>query len=202
MVKASTERQGVRIVQNPAGASIQKNKTSCTAHVFTWPASGILKIPSLTNIINKIYLLNDTTTMLSFKITSDSIMIAVSASAPNATNSVVVLDVVGVPMSSPQGTAVDDHPSKILPSSMELNQNYPNPFNPTTVLSYELPDAGLVKLTVYDLLGHEVAVLVNEKKNAGKYSVQWDASRFSSGVYFCRLTVGSYTMTRKLLLLR
>ncbi|GEM_PF-1795870 len=88
------------------------------------------------------------------------------------------------------------------PIYLALSQNYPNPFNPTTAMSYELPVASSVKLVVYDLLGHEVAVLVNEKKPAGRYSVTWDASRFSSGVYFYRLQCGQYVETKKLSLLK
>jgi hypothetical protein len=95
------------------------------------------------------------------------------------------------------------------PSHYSLEQNYPNPFNPATVISYHLPagQAGLpvsslVTLKVYDLLGREVATLVNEKKDAGRYSVQWDATRFSSGVYFYTLQAGEYRDTKRMLLLK
>jgi hypothetical protein len=87
-------------------------------------------------------------------------------------------------------------------SEFTLNQNYPNPFNPTTAISYSLLTNSQVRLTVYDLLGREVAVLVNEEKPEGRYSVTWDASSFSSGVYFYQLNAGSYTNTKKLILLK
>jgi len=93
-------------------------------------------------------MLNDTTNMVGSIVGSESITITVPASAPNTTNSVVVLDVVGYPSPSTHATAVDDHLSKCLTSSLELDQNYPNSFNLTTVFSYKFPVAGLVKLTV------------------------------------------------------
>ena len=95
------------------------------------------------------------------------------------------------------------------PGEFELHQNYPNPFNPTTAISYSLPFAkgrggvgSLVTLKIYDVLGREIATLVNEAKPRGKYEVMFDASNLSSGVYFYRLTAGSFSQTRKLLLVR
>ena len=69
-----------------------------------------------------------------------------------------------------------------LPTQVELTQNYPNPFNPTTTISYGIPEAGTVHLTVYDNLGREVATVVNEYKNAGYYQANFDASKLSSGI--------------------
>jgi len=89
-----------------------------------------------------------------------------------------------------------------LPLQFSLFQNYPNPFNPSTVISYQLPGISNVDLRVFDLLGREVALLVNEEKPAGRYSVQWDAARFSSGVYFYRLLAGEYTATKKVAVVR
>jgi hypothetical protein len=73
------------------------------------------------------------------------------------------------------------------PQSVRLYQNYPNPFNPSTTMRFELPEAAEVKLAVYDILGREVSVLVNERKIAGSYELKFDASGLSSGVYFYRL---------------
>src|SRR4030095_426344 len=70
-----------------------------------------------------------------------------------------------------------------LPSAYKLEQNYPNPFNPVTNISYSIPKSGKVKLSVFDMLGREVAVLANDYKSAGSYSVEFDASNLSSGVY-------------------
>jgi hypothetical protein len=90
----------------------------------------------------------------------------------------------------------------VLPVAGTLHQNYPNPFNPTTTIKFELPKASQVNLSVYDLLGRQVSVLVNEKKDAGVHEVKFDASGLSSGVYFYRIQVGDFTQTRKLCLIR
>jgi hypothetical protein len=82
----------------------------------------------------------------------------------------------------------------------KLDQNYPNPFNPSTTIKFELPVSSMVRLGVYDILGREVSVLVNERKSAGVYEVRLDASGLSSGVYFYRIQAGDFTQTRKLLL--
>jgi hypothetical protein len=91
-----------------------------------------------------------------------------------------------------------------------LEQNYPNPFNPSTVISYQLAGQSHVTLRVYDLLGREVAALVNEVKSAGNYSATFNASNFPSGVYFYRLTAnavspgqaGNFSSVKKMLLLK
>ena len=93
-----------------------------------------------------------------------------------------------------------------LPEKFILNQNYPNPFNPTTTISYSLPQSGFVQLKVYDMLGCEVATLVNEEQSQGNYSVEFDASsvnrRVTSGIYFYKIQVRDFTQTKKLILLR
>ena len=89
-----------------------------------------------------------------------------------------------------------------VPDKFTLNQNYPNPFNPVTVISYQLPSAGSVKLEVYDILGRRVAVLVDEKQAAGNYEVKWDATDISSGVYFYRMQTGSFSITKKMALIK
>jgi hypothetical protein len=95
------------------------------------------------------------------------------------------------------------------PLTFKLDQNYPNPFNPATLIRYTIAGSrenGVgsteVRLVVYDILGREVAVLVNEKKAAGSYSVKFDASGLASGVYFYRLQAGNFAETKKLLLIR
>jgi photosystem II stability/assembly factor-like uncharacterized protein len=89
-----------------------------------------------------------------------------------------------------------------VPLRSDLSQNYPNPFNPSTQMEFTISRASLVTLVVYDMLGREVTQLVNEQKDAGRYSVRWDASAFSAGMYFARLQAGDYTAVRKLLLLK
>jgi S-formylglutathione hydrolase len=89
-----------------------------------------------------------------------------------------------------------------IPDKISLYQNYPNPFNPVTKINYELPSASSVKLAVYDVLGREVAVLVGGKQSAGKHEIKWDASNYTSGTYFYKLTTGDYTRTKKMMLVK
>jgi hypothetical protein len=88
------------------------------------------------------------------------------------------------------------------PKEFLLQQNYPNPFNPVTVISYRLAVNSFVTVRVYDLLGREAAMLVNEEKPAGSYTVRCDATHFAGGVYFCRLQAGNYVSAKKMILLR
>ncbi|HTP13295.1 MAG TPA: T9SS type A sorting domain-containing protein, partial [Bacteroidota bacterium] len=88
------------------------------------------------------------------------------------------------------------------PAVYVLFQNYPNPFNPTTAISYQLSAVSKVTLKVYDLLGREVATLVDGEVNAGKHEATFDASRLASGIYFYRLRAGNFTDTKKLVLLK
>jgi hypothetical protein len=90
-----------------------------------------------------------------------------------------------------------------IPLQFSLSQNYPNPFNPTTIINYQLPMSNYIKLIVYDVMGREVAVLVNETKQPGSYEASFDASQISSGVYFYRLTAdGNIIDTKKLVVLK
>jgi hypothetical protein len=104
-------------------------------------------------------------------------------------------------LTGPIGTAVKGKDATS-PTSFALAQNYPNPFNPSTSISYSLAKLGNVNLTVYDLLGNEVAQLVNEVQSAGKHTVQFDGSNLASGVYFYRLNTGSELITKKMMLLK
>jgi hypothetical protein len=85
-----------------------------------------------------------------------------------------------------------------VPKSLQLIQNYPNPFNPSTTISFELPVEGKVTLKVFNTSGKEVAVLVNEERSAGYYSVNFDASNLSSGVYYCRLEANEVIRVMKM----
>jgi hypothetical protein len=125
-------------------------------------------------------------------------------------------------------TSVGSEGTVTIPVDCALAQNFPNPFNPSTKIGYRVSGLGaskagsgssglgssktgsgdwglgsrVVRLTVYDILGREVAVLVNESKPPGNYEVQWDASRRSSGVYICRMSAGDFVQARRMLLLR
>lgn len=89
-----------------------------------------------------------------------------------------------------------------VPEEFFLFNNYPNPFNPSTTITYRIPQSGPVSLTVHTLLGKEIERLVSGEQQAGTYSVQWNASEYSSGIYFYTLKSGQYSQTKKLLLLK
>jgi hypothetical protein len=96
---------------------------------------------------------------------------------------------------------------KALPNDPVLQQNYPNPFNPTTTIQYSIPietthRAVSTTLKVYDVLGREVATLVNEEKLPGNYQINFDASKLSSGIYFYKITAGSFVLTKKMVLMK
>lgn len=92
--------------------------------------------------------------------------------------------------------------SGVIPMTYELSQNYPNPFNPVTTIKYQIPNDVVVKIVVYDVLGKEVRYLVNEFQPAGAYEVLLDAGNLSSGVYFYRMTAGSFEDLKKLIVLK
>ncbi|MFO7524291.1 MAG: T9SS type A sorting domain-containing protein, partial [Ignavibacteriaceae bacterium] len=94
-----------------------------------------------------------------------------------------------------------------LPTRFVLEQNYPNPFNPSTKIEYSIPNAATgqtlsVTLKVYDVIGNEVTTLVDEYKTAGIYEVEFDASQLSSGIYFYKLSAGSFISTKKMILIK
>ena len=89
-----------------------------------------------------------------------------------------------------------------MPKVYALAQNYPNPFNPATRIRYTIPEAGRVSLKVFNLLGQEVASLVNQEQNAGNYVALFEANKLSSGVYFYRLEAGSFTQVLKMVLMK
>lgn len=88
------------------------------------------------------------------------------------------------------------------PAEYSLGQNYPNPFNPATKIDFALPKSGIVTIKVYDMLGHEIKTLLNENKTAGVYSVDFDASSLSSGVYFYTIHAGDFTASKKMTLVK
>jgi hypothetical protein len=103
-------------------------------------------------------------------------------------------------------TGVDEQDDR-LPNNFHLEQNYPNPFNPSTTIKYSIPTSEFVTLKVFDVLGNEVATLVNEEKPAGSYEVEFNSHsgsvrNLTSGVYFYILQAGSFTQTKKLILMK
>jgi len=95
-----------------------------------------------------------------------------------------------------QGEAV------VLPASFGLYQNAPNPFNPATVIRYDVPEACVVRLMVYDVLGREVDVLVDGETKAGHHTAVWEAQEAASGIYFVRMQAGDFVQVRKMVVIR
>ncbi|MGB5893602.1 MAG: T9SS type A sorting domain-containing protein [Ignavibacteriaceae bacterium] len=105
----------------------------------------------------------------------------------------------GVSGCTPPVTSVENEE---LPVSYSLSQNYPNPFNPSTSISFAIPQSGIVKLVVYDILGKEVATLLNEEKIAGAYEVNFNAKSLASGIYFYTIKAGNFSSTKKMILMK
>ncbi|MCL4280264.1 MAG: T9SS type A sorting domain-containing protein [Ignavibacteriaceae bacterium] len=97
---------------------------------------------------------------------------------------------------------VNVEPSSEAISEFQLEQNYPNPFNPNTKIRFRISDFGFVSLKIFDVLGNEIATLINEEKPMGNYEVEFITNDKSSGIYFYQLTAGSFTDTKKMILLR
>jgi hypothetical protein len=95
---------------------------------------------------------------------------------------------------------VAENSSNAIPIKFELEQNYPNPFNPSTNIVYALPRAMHVRLAIYDVLGRQVATLVDARQSAGSYSVRFDSNGLGTGLYFSRLETETFTKVRKMLL--
>ena len=99
-------------------------------------------------------------------------------------------------------TGIEDELLNTIPTEFVVYQNYPNPFNPSTSIIFGLPEVGNVKLILFNLLGEEVATLVDEEKVAGYYTVEFNAVTLPSGIYFYRLQAGSFIETKKMILLK
>ncbi|MDR3627476.1 MAG: T9SS type A sorting domain-containing protein [Ignavibacteriaceae bacterium] len=102
---------------------------------------------------------------------------------------------------SPKTTAVNSKDNAVI-KSFTLSQNYPNPFNPATVINYSVPKESHVTIKVFDILGREVASLVNEVKQSGSYSVKFDGSKLTSGIYLYKMQAGNFAVTKKLVLMK
>ncbi len=94
------------------------------------------------------------------------------------------------------------HGSNVVPDKFKLYQNYPNPFNPSTTIRYSIPNTQFTLLKVYNVLGKEIATLVNEKKPAGSYEVTFDNEGVSSGIYFYTLSAGNFSETKRMIFLK
>jgi len=133
---------------------------------------------------------------------NDFISINPSNGVGTIIGSVGMQNILGLAYTESSPTSVEDEIDNNIPTEYTLYQNYPNPFNPLTNIGFQIPNFGLVSLKIYDLLGTEVAVLVNEEKQPGVYEVQFDASNLSSGIYYYKLVSGNFIETKKMVLLK
>jgi hypothetical protein len=92
--------------------------------------------------------------------------------------------------------------SSVAPNNFNLYQNYPNPFNPETLIKFDISNSEFVQLKIYDAMGKETETLVNDQLNSGTYQVKWNAGKYSSGVYYCKLISGNYVSTKKMMYLK
>jgi hypothetical protein len=99
-------------------------------------------------------------------------------------------------------TAIENIDMGVAPHAYKLSQNYPNPFNPVTQIEFSIKEAGNVKLVIYDVLGREVQILVNEEMAAGSYNAQFDGANLASGIYFYRIEAGNFTALKKMMLIK
>jgi hypothetical protein len=114
-----------------------------------------------------------------------------------------ILDAWGIELVFEQLTSVpDEQEENIIPDNFELSQNYPNPFNPSTTIRYSVPSRSTVVLKIYDILGGEVSTLVNEDKDVGIYSVNFNTSQLASGIYLFRIQAGTFVETKKMILIK
>jgi hypothetical protein len=107
-----------------------------------------------------------------------------------------------IPYDGSDYTRSDVEERPVAPKAFSLEQNYPNPFNPTTTISYAIPTASDIRLTVYDMMGREVSVLAEGRKAAGFYTVEFDGKNLASGIYFYRLKAGSTVLKQKMVMLK
>jgi hypothetical protein len=91
---------------------------------------------------------------------------------------------------------------EFIPTEFALHQNYPNPFNPVTTIQFDIPEAGEVRLDVYNILGKKVATLVQGRLEIGGYTVGWDAAGIASGIYYYRISSAKFTSTKKMILMK
>jgi hypothetical protein len=100
------------------------------------------------------------------------------------------------------GLGIEQNDANSIPDKFELMQNYPNPFNPSTKIKYSLSAPGYANIKIYNLMGQEIATLLNEEKSAGNYEVKFDGTKLPSGIYFYTLLTGNFVQTKKMVLIK
>ncbi len=135
----------------------------------------------------------------SFNVGNDVMKLVIAGGITSGPALSAIVEVFTDTVSGSTGVEIID---EIIPSDFQLSQNYPNPFNPSTIIEYSIPEASFVQLKVYDVLGNEVATLVNEEQSAGTYRADFNGEGLSSGLYIAQLTTGNYAQTIKMSLLK
>ena len=133
------------------------------------------------------------------KVNQDGKLVMSSSAQATPSTAIRIVPTEELPPSSPEANDVN---LRTIPTSFALEQNYPNPFNPTTIINYALPEQAFVRLTIYNTLGQQVATLVNEMQDAGNKIVEFDANNFPSGMYFYKITAGTFNDIKKMILLK
>jgi len=158
------------------------------------PVTLALPVAGLALDSSRIYYLSDQVTGQVLTVTPAQ-MGAFPLTVPAYATRVYVLDSVAV-------TSTRDDGVSVAPGSFALLQNYPNPFNPSTTIAFELPEKASVRLSVFDILGREVATLINGTLEAGRHAVVFTADRLATGVYFYRFEGGGTSMVKKMVVLK
>ena len=133
--------------------------------------------------------------------TSESLLLQIDPETGAATT-IGPMGVAGIMALASRGVVTEVRMPDVATVRFRLSQNYPNPFNPSTTIKYELPKSSEVRLSVFDMLGREVSVLVNERRDAGVHEVKFGATGLSSGVYFYRLHAGDFVQSKRMLVLK
>ncbi len=185
------------------GRTVRSNGSMGTDHGTAAPLfivgeavrGGIIGVnPSLTNLVN-----NQLAMQFDFRQVYASLLAQWFGVGAAQLRAILQRDFAQLPITGVSSINADSSPK---PTRFELAQNYPNPFNPTTTIRYQLPVSTSVQLAVFDMLGREVATLVNARQGAGMYQVSFDARGLASGVYLYRLTTPEFTETKKMMLVK
>jgi len=189
-------------VDNPDGGEVLKQLDSVlirwTTNIFDKVEISLLKNGSLIQLIDSIdaaieayrwIIPSSITTGTGFKVQIKS------------TNNLLVLDTSNTSFSVDYASAIEINNNPI-PNVYSLSQNYPNPFNPSTTIKFNMKEAGLVSLKIYDILGREVSTLLDEVKPVGSYNINFNASNLTSGIYFYKIKAGNFTQIRKMVLIK
>jgi hypothetical protein len=177
---------------------IYKVSTTTGAATLVGATGDAAITPSITfNAAGALFGLKGSATQINTLISIDT-----TTAAGTVIGSMGVTGILAIAMRNDSLTSAVIDRSSLVPFSYSLHQNYPNPFNPTTEIRYDLPAAGRVRLTVFDIAGREVAVLVDEEQQPGFKTVQFNAQRLASGVYFYRLATGTFVATKKMTIVK